>query len=529
MVRGAVNGVPLLSPDDQYNLAIDTINGITISYVNDVIRQYYAGRGTRLVVSTPGDSGIHSKAGIEKIWKNYRNPSLGPYDDSLEERPLFPPALAEKPGTVVSERSIPENGESPAITELTLSNGAKVIVCPTGFRKDRFVFNAVSRGGLSLIGDADYPSASCAGNYVFFSGLNGFRQTDVTKKLAGKTAEAGLSLDEISAGLRGSGASRDMETLFQLANLYISSPWFTGPAWERIKSNVASRIEAVQKYPQNLFGNELSKFVYRDSVRFTEPNTAFLAALDSASAENSYRRLFGDAGNFTFIFTGDVNIDEIKRLSAVYLASLPAAGTKTEAKDNYPAFPEGKPVLRIKKGIERQGMVALVFGGDNPEIEGDVLIEQDLIGAMVELVEIRLREKIRGKMGATYGVNVNCWQMNYPSRRFGAQISFGCDPAREEELADLIINELRAMQETAAPETDLAKLRESFIRNRETGIKTNDFWQDTLIFNIMRGETSARTGDSESALAAINTETMRRLVTRYFNTGNYVSGFLLPE
>jgi zinc protease len=549
LVYSAINNTPLLSPDDQYNLAIDTINGITIDEVNSVIRQYYGGRGTRLVVSTPNDSGIPSKAGIDRIWKNYRSRSLAPYDDSLDGRPLFPPPSGVKSGAVVSERNIPGSGENPAIVELTLSNGAKVIVCPTDFREDRLVFNAVSRGGLSLFDDAGYPSASCAANYVFFSGLNGFKQTDVTKKLAGKTAEVGLSLNETGAGLWGSAASRDMETLFQLANLYLSSPWFTGPAWERIKSNVASRIEAVQKYPHNFFSNEMSKFIYRDSVRFTEANPAFLAGLDSAAAERAYRRLFGDAGSFTFIFTGDVNIDEIKRLSAAYLASLPSAGTKNEAKNNYPPFPEGRQTLKIRKGIAQQGRVALVFGGDNPEIEGDPLIEQDLIRAMTELIEIRLREKIREKMGASYGVGVECWQINYPSRLFGSQISFGCEPAREEELAELVINELRAMQEnppptsspptsspsatTTTPETamtaDLVKLRESFIRGRETGVKTNDFWQRAIIFNVMRGETGAGTGDSESVLAALNDETMRRLVTRYFNTRRCVTGFLLPE
>lgn len=529
LVRGVVTDTPLLSPDDAYNLTIDTINTLTINYVNEVIRHYYTGRGTRLIVSASDDSGVPSKAGIERIWKKYRNASLGPYDDRLEERPLFPPELAANPGAIIAERRVPASGESPALTELTLSNGAKVIVCPTDFRKDRVLFDAVSRGGLSIIDDADYPSAASAANYVFFSGLNGFRQTDVTKKLAGKTAEAGLSLNETSAGLWGSAAARDLETLFQLANLYISSPHFTGAAWERVQSNVASRIEAVEKYPQDTFRNELDKFIYGDSVRFTEPGPAFLAALDRSAAEQAYRRLFGGAGNCTFIFTGDVDLDEIKRLSARYLASLPSGERKTEARDNYPPFPEGKPVIRFRKGIEQQGMAALLFGGVNDVIEGDVFVEQDLLAAMAELVQMRLWETIREKMGAIYGVTVNFQQDQYPSRRFSAQIFFGCEPARAEELAELAINELRAMQEEPAAETELVKQREGFIRRRETGAKTNNFWQNAISANLMRGEASARISDSETVLAALNGETMRRLIGRYFNTENYVSGFLLPS
>jgi zinc protease len=318
------------------------------------------------------------------------------------------------------------------------------------------VFNALSRGGLSLVSDDDYPSAAMAAEYAGMSGLNGFRQTQVAKKLAGENVNIRRELRETYAGLSGSAAARDMESLFQLVHLYFASPNFTEAAWKRATGTIAAKIEANQKYPQNFFFAELWKALYPGSVRLNEPDNSFVSALDSAESQRFYRKFYGGAENFTFVITGNVSLDETKRLSALYLASLPA-GENTEARDTVPAFPAGKHTALIRKGIEQQSWVYILFGGIKDDVEGDIYSEQDVSAAMAELLELRLRETIRERLGASYGVTVYCEQQNYPSRRYNAGIYFGCEPARAEELADLALRELKTLGETPVREEDLAK------------------------------------------------------------------------
>jgi zinc protease len=549
LVESVLNGTPLLSPEAEYQLALETIGALTRDEVNAVIKQYFDKRGSRLLTIAPPDAGVPSKPAINRMWKRYRNLSLTPYSDDLDGRPLFPPELAEHPGSITAERVLsgggggtPTDGTqadgtlaggtpaggTPEISEFTLSNGAKVIVCPTDFREDFFVFKALSRGGLSLVSDAEYPSAALAAEYAGLSGLNGFRQTQVTKKLAGKNVTVKPELNETYAGLSGSAAARDMESLFQLVHLYFASPNFTEAAWRRVTGNITARIEAGQKYPQNFFSAELEKILYPGSIRLNEPGASFAEALDSAKARQFYRQFYGGAGNFTFIFTGNITADEVKRLSALYLASLPA-GEKAEARDTFPAFPAGKQVIRIKKGIEQQSRVHIFFGGVKADVEGDIYAEQDLTASMVELIEIRLRESIREQLGASYGVAVYCNQENYPSRRYSGGIYFGCEPTRAEELADLAIRELKALGETPAREDDMVKLREGFSRRRETALKTNEFWQGILAASVLRGGADAAYSHGEAVLAGLNPEALRRLIRRYFDTENYVTGILLPE
>ncbi|MDR3123819.1 MAG: insulinase family protein [Treponema sp.] len=544
LVESVLNETPFLSAEAEYQLALETLDALTVEEVNAVIKRYFDKRGSRLLTIAPPDAEVPSKAAIDRMWKRYRNPSLGPYNDDLDGRPLFPPELTERAGAITAERVLSGGsgetlagvslagvslaGVSPEITEFTLSNGAKVIVCPTDFQEDFFVFNAVSRGGLSLVSDDEYPSVAIAADYAGMSGLNGFRQTQVTKKLAGKNVTVGAELEETYAGLSGSAAARDMESFLQLVNLYFTAPNFTEASWKRTTGDIASSIEANQNYPQYYFSAELLKILYPGSIRFNAPADSFLEALDSFKARQWYRRFYGGAGNFAFVITGDVSVDEVKRQSALYLASLPA-GERSEARDTAPAFPGGKQTARIQKGIEQQSWVRIHFGGVNPDLEGDSCTEQDLIASMVELIELRLREKIREEMGASYGVTVYCNQHNYPSRRYAGLIYFGCEPARAEELADLAIRELRTLGETPAREEDLVKLREGFSRRRETALKTNEFWQGALIANILRGGGNVAYSRSETVLAGLTAETMQRLVRRYFNVENYVTGILLPE
>ena len=56
--------------------------------------------------------------------------------------------MAKKPiaGTVVSSKDVAEIG----VTEITLSNGIKVILKPTEFKNDQIIFSATSKGGTSL-------------------------------------------------------------------------------------------------------------------------------------------------------------------------------------------------------------------------------------------------------------------------------------------------------------------------------------------------------------------------------------------
>ena len=107
------------------------------------------------------------------------------YVDSTSDAPLV--ATLPTPGKIVSERTLPETG----ILEWKLSNGARVLLKPTDFKRDEVLFGAQSPGGTSLVADQDVTQAELATMTLDAGGLGSFNATALTKRLAGKRADVG--------------------------------------------------------------------------------------------------------------------------------------------------------------------------------------------------------------------------------------------------------------------------------------------------------------------------------------------------
>ena len=73
-------------------------------------------------------------------------------------------------GKVVSKKEFNEQG----FTELTLSNGVRVILKSTDFKNDEILMSAYSPGGTSLCPTEDYLSAQYSSIVVDASGIASF-------------------------------------------------------------------------------------------------------------------------------------------------------------------------------------------------------------------------------------------------------------------------------------------------------------------------------------------------------------------
>ena len=110
------------------------------------------------------------------------------------------------------------------ITEMTLSNGAKVILKSTDFKNDEILFRATSPGGYSLYDLKDYQSALYASDVINESGIASYSPNDLTKLLAGKNVALSPYISAYFEGMNGSAAPKDLESMMQLAYLSFTSP-----------------------------------------------------------------------------------------------------------------------------------------------------------------------------------------------------------------------------------------------------------------------------------------------------------------
>ena len=220
-------------------------------------------------------------------------------------------------------------------------------------------------------------------------------------------------------------------------------------------------------------------------------------------------------------------------LCCYYLGTLPGnTKAREEAKYEPFTFPKGITKEVVKKGQDEKGQVFIAFGGNLPASKSVEETYRDvaLLDQLRALVDIRLREIIREDKSGTYGVNVYENMDGYPERYFEFQISFGCEPAREQELTDEVIAAINTLRSELVDQTYIDKINESYRRNFESYQKDSSWWIHILnaieVLTYMPVEAAV---DPAWVTDLTTAQSMKDLAVKYLDTSNYVAVYLEPE
>jgi len=513
-----------LSIDERYRLYNELVPGITSADIARIVRGWFNDRGKLLfVTASDAADDIPDEAALLDVWQNWRPESpVQPYLEDDLSRPLYPAeGYAESaPGAVMPAGNLSAAG----VRQWNLPNGARVVWFPTDFKANEILFSAFSLGGTSLSSEVDYPSAAVAADYIENSGLNGFNPISLKKKLSGKTASVSSWIEESREGLSGYSSVSDLETLFQLINLSFTGADATDDGWDSLVAQYRTIADTRSSNPEERFSDLKVSLLWGNSIRRANLSAAFVDAMRKDRAEAVYRERFASAGDFTFVFTGSLDEQRLRDLTERYLSVLPSNGVREEARPVRPPFPAGVVKGKLELGIEPKSEVFLAFGGPTAIKDKDY----ELFDMLVMLIDLRLREVIREDMGGSYGVQVNGNLSNYPDPFYTLAIEFGCEPGREERLAAAVMEQLQWLSGEPTPESYLVKLRETFRRGKESGLKNNGYWHSMIVAELMRARPLDSITDTEGVLSHVNGETMMNLARRFINPENRVEAYLLP-
>jgi zinc protease len=252
---------------------------------------------------------------------------------------------------------------------------------------------------------------------------------------------------------------------------------------------------------------------------------ALLDEMNLETSFNIYRDRFADASDFTFIIVGNFNPDELKPLAATYLGGLPSIQRHESWKDVGMDPPAGVVAKEVKKGLESKSRVSIVFSGN---FKWDRQSRFDL-NAMTSVLEIKLREVLREDLGGVYGVGVWASTARYPEEEYSINISFGCAPERVEELTGTVFQQIDSLRTFGTTEKYLAKVKEIQRRKRQTDLKENSFWLNSLRAYYQYQENPLEILNYDQLIENLSLAAIPQAAQRYFNKENYVKVVLLPE
>lgn len=520
-VRNFLHHEPIPGIEFEYELYKKYLPTISIREVNKLTADLMPAKNRVVALSMPEKDGVAvpTEAQLRTVMDKVEKMTLEPYVDEVANKPL-----AEVPPTkvkIASEKTHADLG----VTEWTLSNGIRVLLKTTDFKADEVRFAAVSPGGNGYISDQDMASGALAASIVDLGGVGEFDAIQLKKLLAGKVVNVNPYIGGEQEGFSGSAAPKDLETAMQLVYLYFTQPRKDTTAFESFKSRLSAQLENAGNRPEKVFSDTMQVTLANYHPRVRPVTKEWIETVDLEKAFAFYRDRFADAGDFSFIFVGNITAEELRPLSEKYLGALPVTGRKESWKDPGVRPPKGVLKKEVRKGVDKKSTVAVVFTGP---FEWTYANRYN-ISSLEELLTIKLREAIREDKGGTYGVGVRVNVEKYPESEYAVMVSFGTDPDRVDELLGTLFDVLKDTRDNLSTEENLNKIKELQRREREKSAKENGFWIGQLQNAINNGDPLNQFLQFDRQIDALTLRDLQNAAQRYLNLDNYVQVVLYPE
>jgi zinc protease len=350
----------------------------------------------------------------------------------------------------------------------------------TDFKADELLFQAVSPGGYSRYPAEDVPAARLLADYVRDSGFGKFDAMSLQKATAGKVAYAGISLGLYSEGMSGQCSPKDMELMFQLIHQYATNARFNQKDFESFIQRYRSRLANRELDPQQVFGDKLSSAMY-DHSPYRRPITVEdLDRIDLRRMEQIYLDRFADLSDFTFIFVGNYDEQQLLDCANRYLANLPKARRKDRIVDAGVRLFKGQKLELFRKGESDRSFVSHVTNcGYKATPQNDMNLN-----ALTLVLNEKLRENIREDLSGVYLIYAWPGKERYPKPSLTFSSMMACSPARVEELNRAIFATLDSIRAGYIDDRYLVSTKATLTKTLEEDLRTNYYWLNQIYNSV---------------------------------------------
>ncbi len=521
-IRNFLVNEPIPGIEFEYAFAQKYIKEIKLEEINALSEKYFRPDNRVIVVNAPkrDDYLLPTEKEILDIVNKAPQKNVSAYVDNLAEAELM--TIIPQSGSVHSENKL----DAIEVTEITLSNGAKVILKPTDFKNDEIIMTAWSDGGSSIYSDEDYQSAANADAVVNECGIGNFSPTDLQKLLAGKTANARPFIGTLSEGMNGSCSPKDIETMFQLMYLYFTSPNKNEDLFHSYINKNKALYKNLLSNPNYYFYNESNKILSQNHPRGGQfPTDEDWDKIDFDRTFEIYKERFANAADFRFVIVGNFTVDSIKPYLEKYIASLPSTNSTETWKDIGIRPPDGVVKKDIFKGSDPKSSVSIRFHG---KYEFDRSTNH-LIKTLTDAMNIVLIEKIREEQGGVYGISARPSSVKNPYENYTISISFPCKPENSDTLTNSVFEVIKSIQNQGVTEEQFKKVIETQTRDMEVKIKENGYWMSALKYSYQYGYDPLDITSYQKRIDAVTAADLQDIARKYIDFNNYIYLRLLPE
>ena len=511
-----------MEPATKLELVKAILAQLNAQVMNQVLAQAFTGENSLVVIySGPEKEGIATPTAeqlLQVVEDVKKSEIAAPAEEKASEPLMDPSSLV---GAKVKKTKTTLYGA----TEWTLSNGVKVVVLPTDYKKDQILFSLYKNGGESLIATEDLPSFDGSIYSVFQNaqGLSKFKGTELSKMLSGKMVSVSPFIDDLYNGISGNSSVKDLETAFQLLYLEFMEPRFDQEEFDNAIAQIKAVLPNLVNTPNFAFQKRFNKVLYNDNPRNEVLSMEKLEKVNLQTIEKNYRRLFADAAGAVMVIVGDVSLDTLKPLVEKYIGSLPKGKKAAKWADVQPQLVKGKVVDVFDQKMETPLTTVLQVYSDYRPF---TVKEQTLASAVSYILDQIYTDTLREDEGGTYGASTVANARKDPNGRYLLQVYFNCKPALAEKLRALAQDGFRKLAEEGPTDEQFTRTVEHFKKNVPESRINNSYWLSDLLRYFRNGYDYDK--EWEAAVGGLTKESIRDAAARLYNSGNFVEVVMMP-
>lgn len=513
---------PMPDAETEWKLDSKLIKMLNVETVNAFAKETIQPTNQVIVITAPEKEGIANPTEEEilAIREKVTASEIEAYEDDVVKEPLIPEGTQLKGSPV---KKTVENKEYGA-TVWTLANGTQIVVKPTKFKADEVRMNAQSKGGLSILPDAEYYMGEMMPAVSSMSGVGKFSATELRKQLSGKSATVQPSVGEYASAVNASCSPKDIETMLQLVYLNFTQPRFDRNDYDNLMKMLRTQLENAKSNPDFQMQEKVIDVLYGHNPRRQVISTELLDEFSFEALPAIYKKLYPDGNSFRFTFVGNIDPETLKPLVEKYIGSIPASKKPMTFADDK-AYPVKGEVTEDFSTPMQQPKVSV-----NYTFTGDMdysLENKAALSFLTQALNSRYLVSIREEKGGTYGVQVYGSTDWIPRETYTMTIAFDTNAEMADELCEIILKELRTIAEEGPLTEDIEKHREFMLKNWKNSLDENGPWMQYL--QAKYGSGLDYLAGQEQAIRSLTNADVQALAKKILDDGNMVKVVMRPE
>lgn len=521
-ISNYLSGLPIIGISNRYNFIKQTLPTITLQEVNALAKKMETTQGKFAMLLAPekNKENLPTDNDLLALVTKAHNMPAKPYTEKAIATSLM--TKLPTPGKITATTT----NQLLGTTDLTLSNGITITLKPTEFKNDQIQMDAWRRGGSHGFAIADKENAENAASIIDAMGVSDLSPTDLRKFLTGKTINVTPYINSYDEGIDGTSTVKDFETFLQLVNLYFTHPRKDALLFQSFINNQKGFVQNMKSNPNTFFADTVVKIQYNNNPWADGiPSASDFDKINLDKSFKIYNDIFGNAYGMHFTFVGNIDPKTAQPLLERYLGSLSSSKKENVSVDEGLRPMKGIINATINKGAAKQSQVNILFSGPATYSKAENL----KLRALMDVLNIRMIEKLREEMSGIYGGGMNGSITNRPYNHYGITISFPCGPENVDKLTTALFELIKNVQNKGIEESYLSKVKETLKKTDQDRVKQNEYWLAALSQAWIENDDPALILNYPQRIDALTTADLQQTAQKYFNMQNYIKSVLNPE